>query len=53
MTETTWDAEVKPRMYVLIPAAQRKAVGGIIPGEIVSVTIRKLEAKDAFPEGGL
>ena len=51
MTETTWDAEVKPRMYILIPAAQRKALGGIRVGEIVSVTIRKLEEKDAFPEG--
>ncbi|MHA2052714.1 MAG: hypothetical protein ACW99F_03855 [Candidatus Hodarchaeales archaeon] len=43
MTETTFDTEIKPRSYILVGKDQRKALGGLTVGEIVSVTIRKKE----------
>jgi hypothetical protein len=43
MPETSFDAEIKPRMYILVGKDQRKALGGLRVGEIVSVTVRKKE----------
>lgn len=45
--ETTFDAQVKPKFYLLLDKNARAALGGVEVGEILTVTAKKkVRARD-------